>query len=154
VCVCCSSLLFCAYLPLFCELNPARSTLAPDSPCPTRTDMARSDAKDKAPVDAEAPAAPDALEVSTAAGVDGSAAGGVAASPFGLASRADYRRAASVPLGWSCLMTNQVMLEGGACFLVRAGRAWVVLLRPRTKLQPPPPPPTHPRSPAAEHGCG
>jgi hypothetical protein len=76
----------------------------------TSNPMARD--KGKGPADdAAQAAAAEALEVSTAAGDGGAGAAPAAAaapSPFGLASRADYRRAASVPLGWSCLVTNQV----------------------------------------------
>lgn len=72
--------------------------------------MARGD-KGKASADEEAP---QQLDVSTAAAdAGGSTAGAAPAaaaapSPFGLANRADFKRAASVPLGFTCLMTNQV----------------------------------------------
>jgi len=71
--------------------------------------MARGD-KGKATADEEAPPPPP-LDVSTAAADGSSVPAGApapAASPFGLSSRADFKRAASVPLGFTCLMTNQV----------------------------------------------
>ena len=77
--------------------------------------MARGDKGKAATADEEAP---QQLDVSTAAadagGSNGTApAAAAAASPFGLSNRADFKRAASVPLGFTCLMTNQVRGGGG-----------------------------------------
>lgn len=75
-------------------------------------------ADEEAPVAAAVAAAP--MEV------DGSGAAPAAAlaPSFGLSSRSDFKRAASVPLGFTCLMTNQVSGERERAMRVRKrGRA-------------------------------
>lgn len=98
--------------PAFLRSIPTRAHPLLNRLINTHPIMGRND-KGKATADEEAPpAAP--LEVSTPAG-DGGAAPAPAApapSPFGLSSRDDFKRAASVPLGFTCLMTNQVRRNG------------------------------------------